>query len=211
MEAVKKRAELEERIQALENEKTSLAAEVEALRAIPSLTEKASTLESVVSKLREEKKTLLTRANSALESRGEPSIDLKTAEAPRKGTIMYPEPSMRDDSQSRPEPAKRDSERPQDLSQSSPSETNQQTGEVEKQLAENQADDYKPKSSKEYIAPFTRQVTSKVGKAIVDVTQEVGSTVTDTLEAVTTATASIKNRNLTQRLSKLRQQHAIKF
>ena len=56
MEAVRKRAELEEKVKALEDEKTSLLAEVEALKAIPELETKVATLESEVAKLKEEKK-----------------------------------------------------------------------------------------------------------------------------------------------------------
>ena len=58
MEAVKKKAELEERVKALEEEKTSLLAEIEALKAIPELEVKASALEAEVAGLKEEKKAL---------------------------------------------------------------------------------------------------------------------------------------------------------
>jgi len=58
MQAVARKAELEEKIRALESEKASLLAEIEALKAIPALEAKASALESKVTKLKEEKKTL---------------------------------------------------------------------------------------------------------------------------------------------------------
>jgi septal ring factor EnvC (AmiA/AmiB activator) len=58
MEAVKKKAELEERVKALEEEKTSLLTEIEALKAIPELEAKVSALEAEVAKLKEEKKAL---------------------------------------------------------------------------------------------------------------------------------------------------------
>jgi hypothetical protein len=75
MEATKKRAELEERIQALENEKACLSAEIEALKMIPTLEEKASSLESTVSRLREEKEALLARVNDLLPKRTSPSLE----------------------------------------------------------------------------------------------------------------------------------------
>jgi hypothetical protein len=59
MEATKKRSELEERVQTLENEKVCLITEIEALRVIPALEEKASSLESDVKRLRGEKESLL--------------------------------------------------------------------------------------------------------------------------------------------------------
>ena len=58
MQAVARKAELEGKIRALESEKASLLAEIEALKAIPALEAKASALESGVTKLKEEKKTL---------------------------------------------------------------------------------------------------------------------------------------------------------
>jgi peptidoglycan hydrolase CwlO-like protein len=58
MEAVKKKAELEEKVKALEEEKTNLLAEIEALKAIPELEAKVSALEAEVARLREEKKAL---------------------------------------------------------------------------------------------------------------------------------------------------------
>lgn len=58
MEAAKKRVELEDKLKALEEEKTSLSAEVEALKVIPQLQSRLSTLESEVGKLRDERKRL---------------------------------------------------------------------------------------------------------------------------------------------------------
>ena len=58
LEATKKRAELEEKIKALEDEKSSLQAEIAALKAIAELESKSSALEDEVAKLREEKKAL---------------------------------------------------------------------------------------------------------------------------------------------------------
>ena len=45
MESVKKRAELEEKVKSLEEEKASLLAEIEALKAIPELEAKIFALE----------------------------------------------------------------------------------------------------------------------------------------------------------------------
>lgn len=58
MEAAKKKAELEEKIKALEEEKAGLLAEIEALKAISELEAKSSALEAEVAKLKEEKKAL---------------------------------------------------------------------------------------------------------------------------------------------------------
>jgi len=58
MQAVARKAELEGKIRALESERASLLAKIEALKAIPALEAKASALESGVTKLKEEKKTL---------------------------------------------------------------------------------------------------------------------------------------------------------
>ncbi|KPV64818.1 MAG: hypothetical protein AOA65_0785 [Candidatus Bathyarchaeota archaeon BA1] len=58
MKTVEKKAELEEKIKALESEKASLLAEIEALKAIPELEAKVSMLESDIAKLKEEKKKL---------------------------------------------------------------------------------------------------------------------------------------------------------
>jgi hypothetical protein len=66
MEATKKRAELEKNIQALEEEKACLCAEIDALRIIPTLVEKASFLESTVTNLREEKQALLAKINDLM-------------------------------------------------------------------------------------------------------------------------------------------------
>ena len=58
MEAARRKAELEGKVKALEEEKACLLAEIEALKAIPELEAKASSLEAEVAKLREEKKAL---------------------------------------------------------------------------------------------------------------------------------------------------------
>jgi len=58
MEAAKKRAELEEKVKALEEEKACLLAEIESLKAIPELEAKISVLEAEIAKLKEEKKAL---------------------------------------------------------------------------------------------------------------------------------------------------------
>jgi len=75
MEATKKRTELEEHIQALEKEKASLSAEVDALNIIPSLEEKASQLESEVSGLRDEKAALMARINDLLPQKASPPME----------------------------------------------------------------------------------------------------------------------------------------
>jgi len=62
MKAVARKAVLEEKIKALESERDNLLAEVEALKAIPTLEVKVTALESEVTKLKEEKKTLETKA-----------------------------------------------------------------------------------------------------------------------------------------------------
>ncbi|MCX6655046.1 MAG: hypothetical protein NTY03_07990 [Candidatus Bathyarchaeota archaeon] len=61
MEASKRKLELEERVQALETEKACLLAEVEALRLIPMLEQKASSLEDDIKELHEEKEALIQR------------------------------------------------------------------------------------------------------------------------------------------------------
>lgn len=58
VESVKKRAELEQRVKALEGEKAFLVAEIEALKVIPDLETKVSVLESEVARLKQEKKAL---------------------------------------------------------------------------------------------------------------------------------------------------------
>jgi len=58
MEIVKHKSGLEEKIKSLETEKTSLHAEIEALKLIPQLQTKLASLEAEVIKLREEKKRL---------------------------------------------------------------------------------------------------------------------------------------------------------
>ena len=58
LEATKKRAELEEKVKALEEERDSLREEVEALKAIAELAAKSSALEDEVAKLKEEKMAL---------------------------------------------------------------------------------------------------------------------------------------------------------
>ena len=79
MESAKKRAELEEKVKSLEEEKACLLAEIEALKAIPELEAKISALEPEIAKLKEEKK--------ALEEKAVPALDAETrrsapAEAP---------------------------------------------------------------------------------------------------------------------------------
>ena len=61
MEATSRKTELERILKGLEEEKNGLLAEVEALRAIPMLEKKLSTLECDILQLREEKKTLLDK------------------------------------------------------------------------------------------------------------------------------------------------------
>ena len=62
MESAKKRAELEEQVKSLEEEKASLLAEIEALKALPELEAKISALEPEIAKLKEEKKALEKKA-----------------------------------------------------------------------------------------------------------------------------------------------------
>lgn len=62
MEAARRKAELEGKVKALEEEKACLLAEIEALKAIPELEAKASSLEAEVAKLEEEKKALEEKA-----------------------------------------------------------------------------------------------------------------------------------------------------
>ena len=62
MEAARKKSELEEKVNALEEEKACLLAEIEALKAIPGLEAKISSLEPEVAKLKEEKKALEEKA-----------------------------------------------------------------------------------------------------------------------------------------------------
>jgi hypothetical protein len=58
MEPAKKKAELDEKVKALEEEKACLLAEIEVLKAIPKQEEKIYALEADITKLKEEKKTL---------------------------------------------------------------------------------------------------------------------------------------------------------
>jgi len=58
MEAAKRKAELEAKVKALEEERACLLTEIEALKAIPELEAKIPALESEVAKLKEEKKAL---------------------------------------------------------------------------------------------------------------------------------------------------------
>jgi len=58
MEAAKKKAELEAKVKALEEERACLLAEIEALKAVPELETKVSALETEIVKLKEEKKAL---------------------------------------------------------------------------------------------------------------------------------------------------------
>jgi len=62
MEAARKKSELEEKVNALEEEKACLLAEMEALKAIPGLEAKISSLEHEAVKLKEEKKALEEKA-----------------------------------------------------------------------------------------------------------------------------------------------------
>jgi len=64
VEAARKKSELEEKVNALEEEKACLLAEIEALKAIPGLEAKISSLEPEVAKLKEEKKALEEKAAS---------------------------------------------------------------------------------------------------------------------------------------------------
>lgn len=80
VEAAKKKAELEEKIKALEEEKANLLVEVEALKAIPELETKSSALEAEVAKLREEKKGLEEKAAPAEMPAEEPAVE----EAPKE-------------------------------------------------------------------------------------------------------------------------------
>jgi predicted membrane chloride channel (bestrophin family) len=65
MEAAKMKSQLEERIKALEAEKSELSAEVEALKSVSELAVKASALESEVARLRDDKKALEEKAAAA--------------------------------------------------------------------------------------------------------------------------------------------------
>lgn len=79
MEAAKRRAELEEKIKALEEEKSRLLAEIEALKVIPELEAKAVSLEAEVDKLKEEKKALEEKVASPPEE-ALPTTEEKTCE-----------------------------------------------------------------------------------------------------------------------------------
>ena len=75
MEAAKKKAELEEKVKALEEEKARLLAEIETLKAIPEMEAKISALEAEIAKLKEEKKALEEKA-------APPPCEAAPAEAP---------------------------------------------------------------------------------------------------------------------------------
>jgi hypothetical protein len=84
MEASKRKLELEERVQALETEKACLLAEVEALRLIPMLEQKASSLEIDIKELREEKEALIQRVEELTSGEGPevaPALYEKTLES----------------------------------------------------------------------------------------------------------------------------------
>jgi hypothetical protein len=84
MEASKRKLELEERVQALETEKACLLAEVEALRLIPMLEQKASSLEDDIKGLREEKEALIQRVEELTSGEGAeatPALYEKTLES----------------------------------------------------------------------------------------------------------------------------------
>jgi cell division protein FtsB len=84
MEASKRKLELEERVQALETEKACLLAEVEALRLIPMLEQKASSLEDDIKELHEEKEALIQRVEELTSGEGAevaPAIYEKTLES----------------------------------------------------------------------------------------------------------------------------------
>ncbi len=84
MEASKRKLELEERVQALETEKACLLAEVEALRLIPMLEQKASSLEDDIKELHEEKEALIQRVEELTSGEGAevaPALYEKTLES----------------------------------------------------------------------------------------------------------------------------------
>jgi len=85
MEAAKKRAELEEKVKALGEEKACLLAAIEALKAISELGVKISSLESEIAKLKEEKK--------ALEEKVAPPCEAVPAEAPVAVPAEAPAPA----------------------------------------------------------------------------------------------------------------------
>jgi len=64
MRGILTKRELEEKIRTLENEKTSLTAEIKELKEIVELKTKAGELESEVATLREELKTLKEKAST---------------------------------------------------------------------------------------------------------------------------------------------------
>ncbi len=86
MEATNKKSELECIVKTLEEEKAQLFAEVEALRAIPVLEEKVSTLESDIARLREEKGTLMSRLTK-LATDAAPIVQPEPVEKPLEAYI----------------------------------------------------------------------------------------------------------------------------
>jgi hypothetical protein len=86
MEATNKKSELECIVKTLEEEKAQLFAEVEALRAIPVLEEKVSTLESDIARLREEKGTLMSKLTK-LATEAAPIVQPEPVEKPLEAYI----------------------------------------------------------------------------------------------------------------------------
>mgnify|MGYP001027438232 CR=1 FL=1 len=91
MEAAKKRAELEEKVKSLEEEKACLLAEIEALKAIPELEAKVCALEDDIAKLKEEKKVLEEKA--APPAPTPPPAEVVPAEAPVAVPAEAPAPA----------------------------------------------------------------------------------------------------------------------
>lgn len=95
MEASKRKLELEEKVQALETEKACLYAEVEALRLIPMLEQKASSLEDDIKELREEKEALIQRVEELTSgecAEATPALYEKTLES----YVARPAPAITD-------------------------------------------------------------------------------------------------------------------
>jgi chromosome segregation ATPase len=84
VDVAKKKAELDEKVEALEEEKACLIAEIETLKAISEQEVKVSTLEGDIAKLREEKKTLEEKVTPppCEEPAAEPASAETPAEAP---------------------------------------------------------------------------------------------------------------------------------
>jgi chromosome segregation ATPase len=95
VEPAKRKAELDEKVKALEAEKACLIAEIETLKAIPLQEEKVANLESDITQLKQEKKALeekVTPPPPCEEPAAEQAAETTPAEAPTETPAETPAP-----------------------------------------------------------------------------------------------------------------------